>query len=77
VQLSEDAVNALFCKREKRQAAEWLLDEEELSKYGVTATELAAIFEGPPSLSVTGYPRGTPLVGWCRLTLSNPSRNRA
>jgi len=37
VQLSVDAVNALFCKREERQAAEWLLDEEELSKYGVTA----------------------------------------
>ena len=57
-----DAVNALFCKREKRQAAEWLLDEEELSKFGVTATQLAQIFEGPPSVSPTGYPRGTPLA---------------
>eukprot|EP00227_Mantoniella_beaufortii_P021342 CAMPEP_0197584568 /NCGR_PEP_ID=MMETSP1326-20131121/7142_1 /TAXON_ID=1155430 /ORGANISM="Genus nov. species nov., Strain RCC2288" /LENGTH=413 /DNA_ID=CAMNT_0043148955 /DNA_START=277 /DNA_END=1515 /DNA_ORIENTATION=+ len=61
IQLSEEAVNLLFCKREKRQAAEWLLDEEELAKFGVTATELAAIFEGPCTLSVTGYPRGTPL----------------
>jgi len=61
VQLDHDSVNALFCKREKRQAAEWLLDEEELSKFGVTATQLAQIFEGPPSLSSTGYPRGTPL----------------
>ena len=41
VQLDPDAVNALFCKREKRQAAEWLLDEEELSKLGVTATGAA------------------------------------
>jgi hypothetical protein len=62
VQLDPDAVNALFCKREKRQAAEWLLDEEELSKFGVTATHLAQIFEGPPSVSPTGYPRGTPLA---------------
>ena len=62
VQLDPDAVNALFCKREKRQAAEWLLDEEELSKFGVTATQLAQIFEGPPSVSPTGYPRGTPLA---------------
>ena len=31
-----NAVNSLFCKREKRQAAEWLLDEAELSKFGVT-----------------------------------------
>ena len=45
-----------------RQAAEWLLDEEELSKFGVTATQLAQIFEGPPSVSPTGYPRGTPLA---------------
>ena len=62
VQLDHDAVNTLFCKREKRQAAEWLLDEVELSKFGVTATQLAQIFEGPPSISATGYPRGTPLA---------------
>ena len=62
VRVDHDAVNALFCKREKRQAAEWLLDEEELSKFGVTATQLAQIFEGPPSVSPTGYPRGTPLA---------------
>ena len=62
VRVDHDVVNALFCKREKRQAAEWLLDEEELSKFGVTATQLAQIFEGPPSVSPTGYPRGTPLA---------------
>ena len=62
VNLDHDTVNQLFCKREKRQAAEWLLDEEELSKFGVTATQLAQIFEGPPSLSPIGYPRGTPLA---------------
>ena len=62
VRVDHDAVNAMFCKREKRQAAEWLLDEEELSKFGVTATQLAQIFEGPPSVSPTGYPRGTPLA---------------
>jgi hypothetical protein len=62
VQLDHDEVNALFCKREKRQAAEWLLNEEELSKYGITATQLAQTFEGPPSCSASGYPRGTPLI---------------
>ena len=62
VSLDHEHVNALFCKREKRQAAEWLLDEEELSKFGVTATQLAQIFEGPPATSVTGFPRGTPLA---------------
>jgi len=62
IKLDHDAVNNLFCKKEKRQAAEWLLDEEELSKFGVTATQLAQIFQGPPSLSPTGYPRGTPLA---------------
>ena len=62
VRMDHDVVNALFCKREKRQAAEWLLDEEELSKFGVTATQLAQIFEGPPSVSPSGYPRGTPLA---------------
>ena len=62
VHIDHDTVNQLFCKREKRQAAEWLLDEEELSKFGVTATQLAQIFEGPPSVSPVGYPRGTPLA---------------
>lgn len=62
VNLDENAVNSLFCKREKRQAAEWLLDEQALSQWGVTAQELAAIFEGPPTTSAKGFVRGTPLA---------------
>ena len=48
VNISEKDASMLFKKKDERQAAEWVLDEEKLAKClnGMNAKDLAAIFEG-------------------------------
>ena len=64
INISEREANELFKKKDERQAAEWVLDEAKLAKFanGMTAKELAAIFEGKSSKTKSGFPRGTPLL---------------
>jgi len=59
--LANDDVKYLFTKKEERQAAEWVLDEDVLGKLGMTARDVANVYEGQPRKSSRGFPRGTPL----------------
>ena len=59
--LANDDVKFLFTKKEERQAAEWVLDEDVLRKLGMTAKDVAMVYEGKPRMSARGFPRGTPL----------------
>jgi len=62
--ISEKDARELFKKKDERQAAEWVLDEDKLAKCasGMTAKDLAAIFVGKPRKTKKGFVRGTPLL---------------
>ena len=62
--ISEKDAKELFKKKDERQAAEWVLDEDKLAKCasGMTAKDLAAIFVGKPRKTKKGFVRGTPLL---------------
>jgi len=62
--ISEKDAKELFKKKDERQAAEWVLDEDKLAKCanGMTAKDLSAIFEGKPRKTKKGFVRGTPLL---------------
>jgi hypothetical protein len=64
INISEKDASELFKKKDERQAAEWVLDEDKLAKCanGMTAKDLAAIFEGKPRKTKKGFVRGTPLL---------------
>ena len=64
INISEKDASMLFKKKDERQAAEWVLDEEKLAKCanGMNAKDLAAIFEGKPRKTKNGFVRGTPLL---------------
>ena len=54
-------IQKLFRKKDPtRQASTWIMVQEELDKTNVTASELRALFEGPPRME-NGFPRGRPL----------------
>lgn len=61
INLANDDVKYLFTKKEERQAAEWVLDEDVLAKLGLTARDVASVYEGKPRKSQAGFVRGTPL----------------
>ena len=61
VNIANDDVKYLFTKKEERQAAEWVLDEEVLAKLGLSARDVAMVYEGKPRKSPAGFVRGTPL----------------
>ena len=62
--IPEKDARELFKKKDERQAAEWVLDEDKLAKCasGMTAKDLAAIFVGKPRKTKKGFVRGTPLL---------------
>jgi len=64
INISEKDASELFKKKDERQAAEWVLDEDKLAKCanGMTAKDLAAIFEGKSRKTKKGFVRGTPLL---------------
>lgn len=64
ININEKDAGQLFKKKDKRQAAEWVLDAEKLANCAnrMTAKDLAMIFEGKPRKTKAGYPRGTPLL---------------
>jgi len=61
VNIANDDVKYLFTKKEERQAAEWVLDEAVLGELGLTAKDVALVYEGKPRTSRGGFARGTPL----------------
>ena len=61
VNIANDDVKYLFTKKEERQAAEWVLDEVVLGELGLTAKDVALVYEGKPRTSRGGFARGTPL----------------
>ena len=61
VNIANDDVKYLFTKKEERQAAEWVLDEVVLGELGLTAKDVALVYEGKPRTSKGGFARGTPL----------------
>jgi len=61
VNIANDDVKYLFTKKEERQAAEWVVDEDVLGYLGVSVGQFAGVYEGKSSTSSAGFPRGTPL----------------
>ena len=59
--IANDDVKYLFTKKEERQAAEWVLDEDVLARLGLTAKDVALVYEGEPRKTSKGFVRGTPL----------------
>jgi len=59
--ISNEDVKFLFTKKEERQAAEWVLDEDVLGKLGLSAKDVAIVYEGKPRKSPRGFARGIPL----------------
>ena len=59
--IANDDVKYLFTKKEERQAAEWVLDEDVLARLGLTAKDVALVYEGQPRKTSKGFVRGTPL----------------
>lgn len=61
VNIANEDVKYLFTKKEERQAAEWVVDEDVLAHLGVSVGQFAGVYEGKSSTSSAGFPRGTPL----------------
>ena len=61
VNIANEDVKYLFTKKEERQAAEWVIDEDVLAYLGVSVNQFAGVYEGESSTSPAGFPRGTPL----------------
>jgi len=61
VNIANEDVKYLFTKKEERQAAEWVVDEDVLAYLGVSVGQFAGVYEGKSSTSSAGFPRGTPL----------------